>query len=749
MEEPLNDMRDLMRTVRSLACAASVVVLSLVVGVVRAQERPNAEATTALRDWSREVWAAAQTGKTSPAINLLERVPAQIEAAGAGDLALAVERYKGNIARRESDRVQRIEEVKADLEKHASENELLKALKSAIEWHTLATDKNDVIHSEKVRLLVDQAVADAKKAESKSDWLDAHALYNHLNVLFEEQRTYEADLRRLSQRLMMLRLYTPESLFQMRNAQRIAEGEEALPPYNKTGEDWREKLAGIEEPMLFRSLGSASVQHVDRVAMSKILVGAYRAVKTMLTTDHLSEAFPGIADANARGQFVRFLDERIASVLEKPEGWDYQDLREGYAAMRNMNASTVKIAPEALIHEFTNGGFGELDDFSAVIWPDEMEQFSRTTEGTFKGVGIQITLNEALELKVVTPLEGTPAARAGIRSGDLIRKVDGDSTLGMSLNQAVERITGPAGTPVTITIEREGVEEPIDYTLTRAEIPIYSVKGWRRTGAKETEWDWFVDRPNQIGYARITQFNTNTTQEMRAGLAAMMESGGLKGLILDLRGNPGGLLSEAVGVSSLFISDGTIVTQEDNQGAVREKQEATKGPRIPEIPVVVLINGGSASASEIVAGALQDYREAILVGDRSFGKGSVQNVFVLGPKAAFKLTTQYYRLPGRDGQPGRLIHKRPESTHWGIDPDIEVEVLPKQFGEAFQLRQDADIVEFDDKGNLVERAERPDPSRLITEGLDPQLETGLLLIQSQVIPAIIGARAEAERRPVP
>ncbi len=736
-------MRELMRTVRRSALASGLALLTTLAPAAFAQETATPEATTALLDWSREIWTAAQTGKSAPAIDLLERLPPQTEEAGVGDLALAVERYKGNIAKRESDRAQRIEEVKADLEKHADENELLKALKSAIEWHTLATDKSEVLHSPKVQLLVDQAVSDAKAAEEKGAWLDAHALYNHLNVLFEEQRTYEADLRRLSQRLLMLRLYTPERLYQMRNVQRLAEGEEALPPYNKIGEDWHEKLAGITEQMLTRSMGNASVSHVDRVPMSKMLVGAYRAVRTMATTDDLSDAFPGLADAPARETFVRFTDERIAAIQEKPnEEWDYGDLIESYKALRNLNSATVKIAPEALIHEFTNGGFGELDDFSAVIWPDEMEQFSRTTEGTFKGVGVQITLNEALEIKVVTPLEGTPAARAGIRAGDLIRKVDGDSTLGMSLNQAVERITGPAGTPVTVTIEREGVEEPIDFTLTRAEIPIYSVKGWRRVGAKETQWDWYVDRPNQIGYARITQFNTNTTQEMRAALNSMTESG-LKGLILDMRGNPGGLLSEAVGISSLFIPDGIIVTQEDNQGAVREKQTAVKGPRIPEIPVVVLINGGSASASEIVAGALQDYRKAVLVGDRSFGKGSVQNVFVLGPKAAFKLTTQYYRLPGREGQPGRLIHKRPDSTQWGIDPDVEVEVLPKQFGEAFQLRQDADIVEFDDAGNLVENADRPDPSRLITEGLDPQLETGLLLIQSQVVPAMIGARAEA------
>lgn len=711
--------------------------------MLRAQvEAP--EATTALLDWSRDLWRAAQSGQTGPAIDLLEHGPPNAQAPGAATLALAVERYQQNISKRETERGEQIAEARADIETHEAEGELLKALMGAITWHTLAReeDKKSVITDPKVHALIDRAEREARLAESEGRWLDAHALYNRLNLLFEEQRTFEADLRRLGQRLLMLRLYTPETFHNMRSAQRVAEGEAPLPPYNKIGEDWHEKLAAIEEAMLFRSVSAAAMQHVDGVPLATMLDGAYTAIKTMATTDDLRDAFPGIGDAKARESFVAYLEGRLAAVREKPEGLDYQDLREAFIGLKNTNAASVKIAPEALIHEFANGAFAELDDFSAVIWPDEMEQFSRTTEGTFKGVGVQITMNDAFDIKVVTPLEGTPAARAGIRAGDLIRKVNGDSTLGMSLNQAVERITGPAGTSVSLTIERPGADDPLEFTLKRAEIPIFSVKGWQRTGPKETEWEWFIDRPNHIAYARISQFNTNTTQEMRAALSRMNEEG-LKGLILDLRGNPGGLLSEAVGVSSLFIHDGVIVTQEDNKGEVRERQTAQRGPRIPEIPVVVLINGGSASASEIVAGALQDYRKAVLVGDRSFGKGSVQNVFMLGPKAAFKLTTQYYRLPGQDGKPGRLIHKRPDSTRWGIDPDVDVEVLPKQFGDAFQLRQDADVVEFDEQGGFVEIAEKPDPSRLIDDGLDPQLETALLLIQSQVIPASIGTRAEA------
>lgn len=729
------------RCIRSLLAVGLGFSVLAALPQVRAADQTSPEAATALLDWSRSIWSEAQTGKAAPARALIERFPPE-SAAASEDLALAVERYRRNLERRETHRDQRIEEVRSELADRSEEGNLLKALKAAIEWHALARSKEEMLRTPEIRSLVERAEREARDAERDGRWLDSHALYNYLHVLYEEQRTYESDLRRLSQRLLMLRLYTPETLHRMRNEQRLAQGEEALPPYNKVGEDWHEKLAGIDENMLFRPIASAMVNHVDRVPLSKMLTGGFRSIRTLVTTDNLAEAFPGLEDEKARETMLRFLDERIAACQEKPQGLDYADLREQFFALRDVNAATVRIAPESLIHEFTNGAFAELDEFSAVVWPDEMEQFQRMTEGVFKGVGVQITLNEALDIKVVTPLEGTPAARAGIRSGDVIRKVNGDSTLGMSLNQAVERITGPAGTTVTLTIERPGTEQPIEFTLVRAEIPIYSVRGWRRTGAQETDWDYFIDAPNQIAYVRISSFNPTTTQEMRAAISRMNQKG-LKGLILDLRGNPGGLLTEAVGIASLFIRDGIIVTQEDNKGDVRERQKAQAGPRLPEIPVVVLINGGSASASEIVAGALQDYRRAVLVGDRSFGKGSVQNVFLLGSKGAFKLTTQYYRLPGSQGEPGRLIHKRPDSTSWGIEPDVSVEVLVNQFREAFDLRQNADIVEFDEQGRLVVREDQPDPSRLVLDGLDPQLETALLLIQSQVIPASISTRAAA------
>ncbi len=726
-----------------IACTLAAVALGgtlLAPAPVLARDRDNA-APQALADWSRDLWTTAKSGRSSQALDLIGAFPGPANTPAGAELMSVVERYRGNIEKRESARRERLTELDADLVKAAEKGDLLAALRAAIETHTLSTEKREVLERDSIKDLVTKAEAAARAAELEARWLDAHNLYNRLHLLLEESGTYQVDLRRIGQRLMMLRLYVPRRLHEMRSAQRVAEGEPALPPFNEIGEDWRDKLKDVEEPMAYRSIQAAAQLHVDHVPMSQMLAGGLRAVRTLADTPDLSQAFPGLADDAARAQFLRHIDDKLETLKDPVRPLDYTAMVGSVRALLNSNAATVKIPVPAIVHEFANGAMGELDDFSSIIWPDELAQFERTTEGTFKGVGIQITLNDAMEIKVVTPLEGTPAARAGLRPNDLIRKIDSDSTLGMSLTQAVERITGKEGTRVMLTIEREGAEGPLEFDLVRAEIPIYSVKGWLRDGPRETDWDYMIDRASRIGYVRITQFTNRTTREFRSAIEEMLASG-VKGVVLDLRNNPGGLLSEAVGVVSQYVPEGVVVTQEDNQGRERERQSIVPGQAsLANLPVVVLINGGSASASEIVAGCLQDYHKAVIVGDRSFGKGSVQNVFGLGSKAAFKLTTQYYRLPGKDGQPGRLIHKRPKSETWGVEPDVEVEMLPKQFSDAIQIRLDADIVEFDAQGNLVNRDARPDPSRLITEGLDPQLETALLLIQSQVLANTVGSRA--------
>src|ERR1051326_3674711 len=281
--------------------------------------------------------------------------------------------------------------------------------------------------------------------------------------------------------------------------------------------------------------------------------------------------------------------------------------------------------------------------------------------------------------------------RAGIRAGDLIKKVDGASTEGFSLDQAVDVITGPMDTEVTLTIEREikgengskSTEEK-DYRLTRKDIPIITVKGWKRSGPREDAWDWFIDPQDHIGYVRLMQFSDKTDKDFDEAIS-QMKAQGLSGLILDLRYNPGGLLDQAVAITSRFVDreasthyNGMVVTTHTKDNALVQKEPITPGAaRLAGVPVIVLINEGSASASEIVSGAIQDYAKsgevkAMLMGARSYGKGSVQNVWQLSGNAdaAVKVTTQYYHLPG-----GRMIHRLPGASAWGVEPQLKVDML--------------------------------------------------------------------------
>lgn len=718
----------------SLAMAASWTASA---GAQQAVARADEQA---LARWSQDLWRSAADGASDKALRLLDSPPQ--DAADQGLLS-SFERYRTNLQQREAKRAESIAEARKELAEALAEDDLVDALRSIIEIDTLNHNDRTVLREPDVKRVIDRAAAEARRTEADGDWLRAHLLFARLHLLYDKERTYEEDVRRLGQRRMMLRFYVPELLHDLINEERVKEGEEPLPPFNKLGEDWHEKLSGVDEGMVFRAVGAASQMHVDREPLSEIMIGGFRAVRTMATTTDLAEAFPRLKNRNAVDDFVAFLDGRIAFLKANPQKADFSELVVSVRRMLQTNDSSVRIDREAILHEFADGAMGALDDFSSIIWPGDLEQFERTTQGVFKGVGVQITQNEAGDIKVVTPLSGTPAARAGIRAGDLIRKVDGESTLGIGTLQAVSLITGEEGTPVTLSIEREGSEDLIDFRLIRAEIPIHSVKGWQRIGADELDWDWFIDRANRIGYVRISQFTNNTTAELRQATDDLI-AGGVRGLIIDLRGNPGGLLNEATGVVSQWVKRGVVVTQEDNTGIERARETARFGEApFSEIPTVVLVNEGSASASEIVAGALQDCRKAVIVGDRSFGKGSVQQVLTLGPRAAFKLTTQYYRLPGRDGEPGRLIHRKPSSLSWGIEPDVEVEMLPDQFLEAYQLRTEADVVDFDAQGNLVRREGNPDPMDLILKGLDPQLETALLLLQSRVGIDMPGARAQA------
>ncbi|MEP2642534.1 S41 family peptidase [Roseobacter sp.] len=303
-----------------------------------------------------------------------------------------------------------------------------------------------------------------------------------------------------------------------------------------------------------------------------------------------------------------------------------------------------------LIEAAIDGMLTSLDPHSSYLSPDDAAAMRVQTRGEFGGLGIEVTQEEGF-VKVVSPIDGTPADDAGVESGDFITHVDGDSVLGLTLDEAVEMMRGPVGSEILITIVREGETEPFDVSIIRDTIKLTAVR-------TRTEGDTVV--------LRVTTFNDQTYANLASGLEKQIEDAGgidnINGIVVDLRNNPGGLLNQAIRVSDAFLDEGEIVSTRGREIQDGERFNATDGDLAQGKPIVVLINGGSASASEIVAGALQDHRRAIVVGTKSFGKGSVQTVMPLRGDGAMRLTTARYYTPS-----GRSIQAL------GVSPDIIVQ----------------------------------------------------------------------------
>ena len=299
-----------------------------------------------------------------------------------------------------------------------------------------------------------------------------------------------------------------------------------------------------------------------------------------------------------------------------------------------------------LLRKAIGGMLSGLDPHSSYLDPESFEEIQIGTEGRFGGLGIEVTQENGL-IKVVTPIDGTPAHEAGILPGDIITRLDDTPVKGLSLDDAVRRMRGEPGTTINLTIIREGRNQPLEVTLERAEIKIASVRSQ------------LID--DTIAYVRVTQFQADTANTMRSQIRDLMDESGndLRGLILDLRNNPGGILTGAVSVADVFLEEGVIVSTRGRDESDNAEYRATASDMLDDVPLVVLVNSGSASASEIVAGALQDHRRAVVMGSKTFGKGSVQTILPLNNGAALKITTARYYTPS-----GRSI----QAT--GIEPDI-------------------------------------------------------------------------------
>ena len=319
-----------------------------------------------------------------------------------------------------------------------------------------------------------------------------------------------------------------------------------------------------------------------------------------------------------------------------------------------------EVNPSENMDAAINGLLQSLDPYSAYMTPETFEGMKTETSGEFGGLGIEVGM-EAGVVKVISPIDNTPASRAGLKAGDYIVKINDVQVQGKSLMEAVELMRGPVGSSIEITVRRRGVKKALIFEITREIIEIQSVKSELIN--------------NNIGYIRLTSFNENSSEQIRKRIIKMKKNENLKGYILDLRNNPGGLLSQAIKISDFFLENGEIVSTKSRQIKENRKWFAKKGDITNGKTLVVLINYGSASASEIVAGALKDHKRAIIIGENSYGKGSVQSIIPLKNKGAIRLTIAKYYLPS-----GKSI------SEVGVTPDIEI----TESSEDFEFNSDTD-----------------------------------------------------------
>ncbi len=749
---------------------------------------PATVAADEVVQWTDSVWSAARDGDQVRLERALANPPGDADPMLVGRLRETLEQRSRHMSDAQESIVAEREKAAGEIAKAADEGDLSQALASAMGLQAISDNWTERLGDPQIADLVAQAESTGGAAVASGDLLLAQEMYARLRLLHDgleaQSREYQKPLDEVNRRIALIAHYAPARLHAMRRDQMARlMPEREFPEFNPVGlDDWREQSSGITQAMLQRALRTAASEHIANDGWKPLLLGGLESMRIFATTPELAESFPTLSDPDR----VRRWNDEIDRMLRTLEGKSSRsvalgDYRRIIETVMRTNPLTIDVPESVLLREFGDGAALKLtqlhdDQYTEMIWPERLRRFEQQTEGNFVGVGVMIRLNEQREIVVVHPLEGSPAYRAGILAEDRISSVDGVTTFGWSLNKAVDTITGPRGQVVRLGITRGSADdEPtlLDVPIVRDTIKIRSVNGWHKTGLDDNgdpEWDWMIDPIGRIGYIRLTGFSDDSYADFLAAIDAMRNEGGLNGLILDVRNNPGGLLRSAVHFSNLFVPNGTIVVGENKDGRVEWEQKAMphrSDARLTGLPLVVLINEASASASEIVAGALQAHNAAIVVGERTFGKGSVQTVHDISDgatRSAIKLTTQHYVLPSRDGR-GRPVHRMAGATDWGVNPDLLVRMTPTQAEKAMRVRQEADMVANGHGGGQVGNADdqaqdatqddaaldgdgdavvgRRHPSDLLTEGLDPQLQTALMILQARALrnpPAAAAAR---------
>jgi carboxyl-terminal processing protease len=591
----------------------------------------------------------------------------------------------------------------------------------------LTADRDKAVREGWFTDLVKATEARGQLCVKSAEWYDALSCYIALEDLLPDDTNYVKMVKTVTRHVHVLMMYggnkaatqiagnfTVETrIGAVKPAEEGSPGDEDSSDADESDQpDWREMVAHVDADMVEKVIGQLDLNYVSAVDYRLVTKGGLTSVKVLAETPQAGNSFPLLKDGAKRKGFLDAIDRQIRDV-DTRDRVTHLDLILALNSVLHASEQTVNIPTEVLSVEFTDGFLEELDKFSSMIWPSDVANFEKQTMGHFYGIGVQINKEIGEPLKVVSPLAGTPAFEAGIQAGDLIVKVDGKTTEKMSIDKIIKLIMGDKGTTVELTIRRGGGEKV--YKIVRDEIQIETVKGWRCL-PKNGEWDYLVDPDSKIAYIRVTQFTNDTDEKIGAILAKCVKDG-VTSVIMDLRFNPGGLLRSARDVSNEFLRSGRIVSTRGRHTRSADLNASPDGAFL-DGDLIVLVNQYSASAAEIVSGALQDWKRARIVGQRSYGKGSVQNVISLSSHSALlKLTTAHYYLPK-----GRLLHRSPGAKDWGVDPDVEVFLSPRETRRWLDIRRKTDILQGGEQGQVSGDLARQ-------YEVDTQLSTAVLMLK--------------------
>jgi carboxyl-terminal processing protease len=580
--------------------------------------------------------------------------------------------------------------------------------------------KKDLLSDSFVEKSLQTAVDRSAVLESKGKWLDAYTNYFYwLQAIDPNNKGYSEHSEELLDRASI-----------------------AVSFQDSPCESRQERYEGVEKKMLSKAIEALDLHYVNGIDYSKMAVKAIR--RCDLLAEVLAVGFANAGDPNTKQSLTPPQPDKVAEwskalaglredVEKKAGEFNKDDFLAVLDKVLALNDSTVKLPQQPLVAHFSEAALAVLDPYTVMVWPRQVQDFEKLMTNEFTGIGVEISKPKGF-LTVASLLPDTPAYRSGLDAGDVIESVDGIPTKDMSLICAVKKITGPKGSKVNLSVRRRGTEPAEQMTLTRDRIIVPTIRGWQRTA--DGKWRYMIDDAEKIGYVRITSFSGETASDLEDTLDTL-EADGLRALILDLRFNTGGLLDSAVEICDKFIDDGLIVRTQPKPNMIPSYEYAHRRGTHPNYPIVVLINSGSASASEIVAGALGDekHERAVLVGSRTHGKGSVQGItHYPGGGAQLKYTMAYYHLPSGQRVKSRDEVEKEGRKDWGVGADVEVDLTSKELRQMLDVQRDNDVLI---QARQDGKDKTPVKKRTAEETLqaDSQLAVGLLVAKTKLIEA--------------